>query len=70
MFCSVFVLYELKMENPKIYIYICLANWEFLSGIGKNILFGIGNGAKFRPQNWMIERPELQRVNLHYLVVA
>ena len=31
---------------------------NFLSGIGKkNILFGIGNGAEFRPQNRVIESP-------------
>ena len=31
----------------------------FLSGIGKKpILFGIGNGAKFRPLNWVIKSPE------------
>ena len=28
-----------------------LLNWE------KNILFGIGNGAEFRPQNRVIESP-------------
>ena len=36
-----------------------LSNWDFLSGIGeKNILFGIGNGAEFRPQNRVIKSPE------------
>ena len=25
--------------------------------MGKNILFGIGNGAEFRPQNRVIENP-------------
>ena len=34
---------------------------NFLSGIGKkNILFGIGNGAEFRPQNRVIESPVYQ----------
>ena len=32
-------------------------NWGILSGIGENILFGIGNGAEFRPQNRVIESP-------------
>ena len=47
--CSVFVLYEKKMENQnkrfffvKLGIFVC--NWE------KNILFGIGNGADFSPK--------------------
>ena len=32
---------------------------NFLSGIGKKpIFFGIGNGAKFWPQNRVIESPE------------
>ena len=26
--------------------------------MGKNILFGIGNGAEYRPQNRVIESPE------------
>ena len=58
--CSVFVLYEIMMENEKKtkkthffwgrgggggQIGIFLFNWE------KNILFGIGNGAEFWPQN-------------------
>ena len=30
---------------------------NFSSGIGKNILFGIGNGAKFRSQTRVIESP-------------
>ena len=30
---------------------------NFLFAIGKNILFGIGNGAEFRPQNRVIESP-------------
>ena len=30
---------------------------NFLSGIGKNILFGIGHGAEFRPQNRVIKSP-------------
>ena len=29
----------------------------FCLELGKNILFGIGNGAKFWPQNWVIESP-------------
>ena len=30
----------------------------FLLELGKNILFGIGNGAEFRPQNQVIESPD------------
>ena len=42
--CSVYVLYEKKMEDQK-------NNLGSLSGIGKkNIFFDIGNGAKFRPK--------------------
>ena len=56
--CSVFILYEIKMENPppppKKFFFGEIGN--FLSGVGeKNILFGIGNGAEFRPQNQVIE---------------
>ena len=36
-----------------------MSNWGFLSGIRKKpIFFGIGNVAKFRPQNQLIEGPE------------
>ena len=57
--CSVFVIYEKKMENQKNFFFVFLSYWEYLSGIGKkNILFGIGNGAEFRPQNRVIESPE------------
>ena len=38
---------EKKMSNWG----FLLLNWE------KNILFGIGNGAKFRPKNRVIESP-------------
>ena len=35
------------------------SNWEFfVSNWEKNILFGIGNGAQFRPQNRVIKSPE------------
>ena len=47
---------EIKMENPKKKIFCHIGNffwnWE------KNILFGIGNGAEFRPQNQVIVSPE------------
>ena len=47
-----------KIENKKKKRKIQIGN--FLSEIGKkNILFGIGNGAEFRPQNWVIESPDL-----------
>ena len=36
------------------------SNWEFFVwNWEKNILFGIGNGAKFWPQNRMIESPDV-----------
>ena len=65
--CSVFVLYEKKMENQKKIkkinkikksFFFFLSNWEFLYGIGeKNILFSIRNGAEFQPQNRVRESP-------------
>ena len=30
---------------------------NYSPGIGKNMLFGIGNGVEFRPQNWVVESP-------------
>ena len=55
--CSVFVFFEIKMENPKKKT-IFLSNKEFFFvELGKNILFGIRNGAKFQPQNQVIECP-------------
>ena len=41
-------------------------NWE------KNILFGIGNGTEFRPQNRVIESPEYisQQFLLRYAYLA
>ena len=39
---------------------------NFLSGIGKkNILFGIWNGAEFRPQNRVIESPGYRQSIFH-----
>ena len=56
-FCLVFVLYEIKMENKKKKNF--LSNWDFfLLNWEKTILFGIGNGAEFRPQNRVIKSPE------------
>ena len=44
------------MENQKKNIF--LSNWEFFVwNWEKNILFGIWNGAEFRPQNRVIESP-------------
>ena len=59
--CSVFVLYEIKMENQKKKKKkFFLSNWEyFVWNWEKSILFGIGNGAEFRPQNRVIESPEM-----------
>ena len=54
------IVYEIQMKskkkkNPKNFFFVKLGifclEWE------KNILFGIGNGAKFRPQNLVIESP-------------
>ena len=50
------------MENQKkkknIFFFFFLSNWEFFVwNWEKNILFGIGNGAEFRPQNRVIESP-------------
>ena len=57
--CSVFVLYEIKIENKqKKKKNFFFSNWEFFVwNWEKNILFGIGNGAEFRPQNRVIESP-------------
>ena len=40
------------------FFFFFLLNWEFFVwNWEKNILFGIGNGAEFRPQNRVIESP-------------
>ena len=45
------------MENKKKKNFF-LSNWEFFVwNWEKNILFGIGNGAEFPPQNRVIESP-------------
>ena len=43
---------------------------NFLSGMGKNILFGIGNGAEFRPQNRVIESPVCKRMHMSFKSVC
>ena len=45
------------MENKKKKKLFCQIG-NFCLELGKNILFGIGNGAKFRPQNRVIKSPE------------
>ena len=41
------------------FFFFFFSNWEFFAwNWEKNILFGIGNGAEFRPQNRVIESPE------------
>ena len=47
------------MENKKKKkIFFFFSNWEFFAlNWEKNILFGIGNGAEFRPQNRVIGSP-------------
>ena len=46
--CSVFVLYEIKMENM-FFFFVKLG--IFCPVLGKNILFGIGNGPNFTNHN-------------------
>ena len=41
----------------------------FCIELGKNILFGIGNEAEFRPQNRVIESPVLYRTRWKNLLV-
>ena len=51
-----FIFYEIKIENHKKIFF--LSNWEFFVwNWEKTILFGIGNGAEFRPLNRVIESP-------------
>ena len=46
--CSVFVIYEIEMENKKTFFW---SNWEFLFGIGKITYFlALGMGLNFRPK--------------------
>ena len=60
------------MENQKKQknLFLFLSNFGiFCLELGKNILFGIGNGAEFRPQNRVIESPEIWRLcNRKYFV--
>ena len=45
-----------KKKKKKFFFFF--SNWEFFAwNWEKNILFGIGNGAEFRPQNRVIESP-------------
>ena len=50
--------YIIKMENKKKNIFWGVKLGIFCLELGTNILFGIGNGAKFRPQNQVIESPD------------
>ena len=48
------------MANQKMLFFfvVFLSNWEFFVwNWEKNILFGIGKGAEFRPKNRVIESP-------------
>ena len=57
------------MENPKkkkkkkknFFFFFFVKLGIFCLELGKKILFGIGNGAEFRPQNRVIESPVLSR---------
>ena len=67
-------LYSMKYREPKKKKKIFLSNWEFFVwNWEKTILFGIGNGAEFRPQNRVIESPDVHPCSLisvfviHYL---
>ena len=59
--CYSILLYSVmkkKIENQKKKIFF-FSNWDFFSwNWEKNILFGIGNGAEFQPQNRVIESPD------------
>ena len=47
------------MEIKKIYIFFVFCQiGNFCLELGKNILFGIGNGAEFWPQNRVIKSPD------------
>ena len=47
-----------KKKKKKNFFFFFFVNWEFFVwNWEKNILFGIGNGAEFRPQNRVIESP-------------
>ena len=61
--CSVFVLYEIKMENLSKKMFFCQIGIFCLELGKKTYFFGIGNGAEFRPQNRVIESPGLQYKN-------
>ena len=44
-----------KKKKKNFFFFVKLGS--FCLELGKNILFGIGNGAEFRPQNLVIESP-------------
>ena len=47
-----------KKKKKKKKFFFFFSDWEFFVwNWEKNILFGIGNGAEFRPQNRVIESP-------------
>ena len=47
------------MENKKKKYFFFVKLGFFCLELGKNILFGIGNGVEFPPQNRVIESPAL-----------
>ena len=49
-----------KKKKKNFFFFFFFSNWEFFVwNWEKNILFSIGNGAEFRPQNRVIESPEI-----------
>ena len=49
-----------KKKKKKKKFFFFFSNWEFFVwNWEKNILFSIGNGAEFRPQNQEIESPKI-----------
>ena len=48
-----------KKKKKKFFFFFFVKLGIFCLELGKNILFGIGNGAEFRPQNRVIESPDL-----------
>ena len=50
------------MENKKKFFFFWIGNFFFWNWEKKN-LFGIGNGAEFRPQNRVIESPAESLIN-------
>ena len=48
-----------RWRTKKKIFFFCSNSDFFFVELGKNILFGIGNGAEFPPQNRVIKSPEI-----------